>query len=68
MRFPIVSFASIFLLLSSSELDKAVEHKNLNGTISIRGDKDNERKKVTVGSIKLLLLACCTHIIPNKQR
>lgn len=53
--------------LSSSELDKTVEHKNLNQTNSILGDTDNKRQKVTVGRIKLLILACCTRIVPKKQ-
>lgn len=47
-RFPFF-FCNLFILqdifLSSFELHKTVEHKNLNQTNSIRGDQDNERKR-----------------------
>jgi len=55
------------VFLTSSELDRAVEHKNLHQANSILGDKDDERRKVMVGRVKLLILACCTSVIPKKQ-
>lgn len=42
-------FCNIFILqdilITSSMLEKAVENRNINGTNSILGDKDDEKKK-----------------------